>query len=461
MVSPKSGPGESVPCDFCNDQIAVLYCRADSAKLCLSCDQQVHSANALSLKHVRSQICDNCGAEPVSVRCATDNLVLCQECDWDAHGGCSVSAAHDRIPVEGFSGCPTALELGTAWGLDVEDKKPRIPSWSYRDPNANGVFDTWLQDLMVPSENAGIYGGSCGQKRQSSSCGKQKQVILRQLTQLYNRGLVGPDGGGGGGGGTDDLVPGTPNGDGWEGGGLGDPVDGVVSGVSQPLEQQRQQAPFTSLLMMQGPADRKESDQNVEGEMSWNTNPSDQGTQGNQLLSRTQIWDFNLGRLRGRDDSSPFEVGYGATDVGFMMKSYGELLKEASMATTKGFGEIYRTNCPIVHEDIAAFNSARASLGSGAGKPKCFGGSKDIHFMDQTVMVRGDSTIADMNKADIELLAKNRGNAMLRYKEKKKTRRYEKHIRYESRKARADTRKRVKGRFVKATEAPDGHIHQE
>ncbi len=34
--------------------------------------------------------------------------------------------------------------------------------------------------------------------------------------------------------------------------------------------------------------------------------------------------------------------------------------------------------------------------------------------------------------------------------------RYDKHIRYESRKARADTRKRVKGRFVKAGEAPDG-----
>lgn len=34
-----------------------------------------------------------------------------------------------------------------------------------------------------------------------------------------------------------------------------------------------------------------------------------------------------------------------------------------------------------------------------------------------------------------------------------RVRRYEKHIRYESRKLRADTRKRVKGRFVKSTEA--------
>jgi hypothetical protein len=33
--------------------------------------------------------------------------------------------------------------------------------------------------------------------------------------------------------------------------------------------------------------------------------------------------------------------------------------------------------------------------------------------------------------------------------------RYDKHIRYESRKLRADTRKRVKGRFVKSTEALD------
>lgn len=126
-------PGESRPCDFCNQQIAVLYCRADTAKLCLFCDQLVHSANALSKKHLRSQICDNCGSEPVSIRCDTDKLVLCQECDWDAHGSCAVSGAHDRSPVEGFSGCPSASDLASAWGLDIESKKnyiSSIPFWS-------------------------------------------------------------------------------------------------------------------------------------------------------------------------------------------------------------------------------------------------------------------------------------------------------------------------------------------
>ncbi|RWW68037.1 hypothetical protein BHE74_00024469, partial [Ensete ventricosum] len=48
-----------------------------------------------------------------------------------------------------------------------------------------------------------------------------------------------------------------------------------------------------------------------------------------------------------------------------------------------------------------------------------------------------------------------RESALIRYKEKKKTRKFDKKIRYASRKARADVRRRVKGRFVKAGEAYD------
>ncbi|KAA8519242.1 hypothetical protein F0562_013498 [Nyssa sinensis] len=49
----------------------------------------------------------------------------------------------------------------------------------------------------------------------------------------------------------------------------------------------------------------------------------------------------------------------------------------------------------------------------------------------------------------------SREGAVLRYKEKKKTRKFDKRIRYILRKARADVRKRVKGRFVKAGNAYD------
>ncbi|CAL5338089.1 unnamed protein product [Camellia sinensis] len=545
MVSPKSRTGESVPCDYCNDQIAVLYCRADSAKLCLFCDQHVHSANALSRKHLRSQICDNCGSEPVSVRCATDNLLLCHDCDWDAHGSCSVSASHDRNPVEGFSGSPSALELASALGIDLEDKKPQsqlpsIPNWSFQD--SSGVnFDSWmyksaagvtLQDLMVPSGNNAMMYSEMGSKRQSPSCGKQNQVLLRQLMELFKTEVVAVDDDNGGSGGGENLVPNQSD---WqqanvEGADLGSGGDDeVVDPVNQSLQQQQQQheTPFTSLLMMQTHVDPKSGDQIAQGNVFWDTNHNSQGT---------QIWDFSLGRLRGHDESSPLEMGYGTSDAGFMMKSYDELLKEASLASTKGFGEIYGANCSMTHEDLTVFhfyvqsalskvsidefakggwdpnftanypvqtqwtvngmlkcvtlvegwrspfasmissknaNKPTASHGPATSesnnlpigrpssglafiKPKGYSASKDIQFTESSVLLRGETPTAAITKADMEQLAQNRGNAMQRYKEKKKNRRYDKHIRYESRKARADTRKRVKGRFVKASEAPDG-----
>jgi len=49
-----------------------------------------------------------------------------------------------------------------------------------------------------------------------------------------------------------------------------------------------------------------------------------------------------------------------------------------------------------------------------------------------------------------EMSSLDRNSALSRYKEKKKSRRYEKHIRYESRKVRAETRTRIRGRFAKS-----------
>lgn len=406
-----------VSCDYCGERPAIFYCRADSAKLCLTCDQHVHSANALSKKHIRAQICDNCAAEPASVRCATDALVLCQECDWDAH--CVVSAAHDRSPVDGFTGCPSAFDLAAAWGLDLEKKKPAAAE-AYE-------WGGLLEELMVP--NAVIYsdcGGELGKRKKSPNCGKQKQVILKQLLELL------ADGGGDG----EDVRPRTPSGVGaWR------PEDFE----EQPLQEERRQGGgFTSLLMMQTAPDLKE-----DGNMLWNTST--------RVHSAQQIWDFNLGQLREHEEA---DVEYGGGEMVY------SVLKEASLA--KRGVDLSGVNCSIVPEDMIPFNSDQmASQGpatsesnnmpvskrSDYSKTKCFGGSKDISIMGQSILVPTESTIA---KNDLDLLAKNRGNAMQRYMEKKKTRRYEKHIRYESRKARADTRKRVKGRFVKASEAPAG-----
>lgn len=312
MGTPKSETTQ-VPCDFCTDQVAVLYCRADSAKLCLFCDQHVHSANLLSRKHLRSQICDNCTSEPVSVRCATDNLVLCQECDLDAHGSNFVSASHDRTPIEGFSGCPSAMELALIWGFDLDEKKlddpstSLIPSWS-----GCGVQDMVMQvepwmcrsnggvsylDLIVPNDKATVYGNvnnvemvTMSKEQQSPTCGKYKHLIYKQLVELLNRNLITGDGGGGdgGGGGGDNLMPQTPNRSCWQGNvEAADFGNGNASNVASstvPQQPLQEQAPFTSLLMMPSQMDLKPSGQVAGEDLIWDGNANAQGTQVNSLL---------------------------------------------------------------------------------------------------------------------------------------------------------------------------------
>ncbi|KAI6686747.1 hypothetical protein NL676_032660 [Syzygium grande] len=494
MVGPDSRTaGEKrVPCDFCTDRFAVLYCRSDAAKLCLLCDHHVHSANLLSRKHLRSQICDNCASAPASARCSTDNLVLCQDCDWDAHAASPVPSSHLRSRVDGFSGCPSALELASLLGLDLaadEDKKsghsglPRndgqlmqevissMEGWVY-GASGNGFG---FQDLMVPNDTA-LSAPYTGVVKQGSTgrtnCGRRKQEMHKQLVELLKRDFEdNSDGGGGGGGGGDNLVPRTPNRTtaAWPEDGEGicgehqhgsDGVDAAVMDHHQPFQQQ---PTFTSLLMFPTQRDLEESGRSAVG-----VGTSNVGGQS------TQIWDFNLGRLRSQEEANAVEVGYGKSNEGFMIKSYNELMKETSITTTKMLGDVYQLNGYVMPEDSAFYNASssnlaasqgpatsesnnlpvpRPSSGSALAKAKGSANSKSYNFADQTLITSGSET-AVKTKADLELLAQNRGNAMLRYKEKKKNRRYDKHIRYESRKARADTRKRVKGRFVKASEAP-------
>lgn len=110
------------PCDYCGDSTALLYCRADSAKLCFSCDREVHSTNQLFSKHTRTQLCDACDDSPATILCSTECSVLCQNCDWERHN-LSLSSVHDRRPLEGFTGCPSVTELLTILGFEYLGKK--------------------------------------------------------------------------------------------------------------------------------------------------------------------------------------------------------------------------------------------------------------------------------------------------------------------------------------------------
>ncbi|KAL2323126.1 hypothetical protein Fmac_027505 [Flemingia macrophylla] len=89
--------GKARPCDYCGQSTALLSCRADSTKLCLSCDREVLSTNQLFSKHTHTLLCDSCDHSPATILCSTESSILCQNCDWETHNP-ALSSLHDRRP---------------------------------------------------------------------------------------------------------------------------------------------------------------------------------------------------------------------------------------------------------------------------------------------------------------------------------------------------------------------------
>ncbi|XP_047091856.1 zinc finger protein CONSTANS-LIKE 14-like [Lolium rigidum] len=470
----KDGGGrQQWPCDYCGDAAAALHCRADAARLCVACDRHVHAANALSRKHVRAPLCAGCAARPAAARVAAggaDPAFLCADCD----GGCEAAA---RVPVEGFSGCPAAHELAASWGLDlllpggavaaagcgfgtghVHDDED---AFFFSNLDYSMLVDPEMRDLYVPCnppEAVAATGGAGGRPLKGEALCQQLAEMARRETDASPQ----PQG-------YSDLSPRTPRRS--SAGRLPD---------KQPLPPAPEApSPYTSLLMMP-PANcaeliGKDDDEPLQWEF---TAPSP--------VPPTQIWDFNLGRSRNHNENSALEIGFGSNSGGFMIKSYNDMLKEISSGTTKDLEDIYDSGYCAAAEDIMSTNicqlpskntstasnkrlkvSSCTSTNDGpttsgshvptsgplvsSSHDKGAAPSREISFGDQTIVPIGAERPA--TRMDSETLALNRDSAMQRYKEKRKNRRYEKHIRYESRKLRADTRKRVKGRFVKSNEA--------
>ncbi|XP_042475120.1 zinc finger protein CONSTANS-LIKE 4-like [Macadamia integrifolia] len=89
-------------CDSCKSAAALLFCRADSAFLCIGCDGKVHGANKLASRHERVWMCEVCEQVPASVTCKADAATLCVTCDHDIHSANPLARRHERFPVVPF-----------------------------------------------------------------------------------------------------------------------------------------------------------------------------------------------------------------------------------------------------------------------------------------------------------------------------------------------------------------------
>ncbi|CAA7062389.1 unnamed protein product [Microthlaspi erraticum] len=85
-------------CDACKSVAAAVFCRVDSAFLCITCDTRIHSFT----RHERVWVCEVCEQAPAAVTCKADAAALCVTCDSDIHSANPLASRHERVPVESF-----------------------------------------------------------------------------------------------------------------------------------------------------------------------------------------------------------------------------------------------------------------------------------------------------------------------------------------------------------------------
>lgn len=106
-------------CDSCKTTSATVFCRADSAFLCLLCDSKIHAANKLASRHARVWVCEVCEQAPASVTCKADAAALCVTCDNDIHSANPLARRHERVPVVPFY--DSNVEVKSHGGTDGDD----------------------------------------------------------------------------------------------------------------------------------------------------------------------------------------------------------------------------------------------------------------------------------------------------------------------------------------------------
>ena len=138
----------SKPCDSCKSAAAILFCRPDSAFLCMGCDSKIHGANKLASRHERVWMCEVCEQAPAAVTCKADAAALCVTCDSDIHSANPLARRHDRVPVEPFYDSAESLVKSSSSTISatantaVNFLVPTIDeneaaSWLLPNPNVN------------------------------------------------------------------------------------------------------------------------------------------------------------------------------------------------------------------------------------------------------------------------------------------------------------------------------------
>ncbi|KAK1389014.1 zinc finger protein CONSTANS-LIKE 12-like [Heracleum sosnowskyi] len=403
-----------VLCDYCGVVGPMVFCESDSATLCLHCDKCVHSANTLSRRHLRTLICEKCNSQPAVVRCMDDKILLCQVCEWN---GCS-GPAHRIQKLNSYDGCPSIDEFSNIW--------PSLLELPY--PSACDSSFTPMSTSLTVNENSINSPNECS-----------FLLINESLPSIKIDNIVGPS----------TVVP--------------------LNSNNLPICNNDQ----ASLL------------------------PPEKGSNLPKICPSLKDIILSEGDdiCKGVDLDVTLNFDCGYEMIGFSQQSKNQrdnggldclvLEKPLPVTETNNLIENSLEAASAPQQDCITFQSPQvngpASLlqaMSGSASTMLMNRSchKDIGMPFPTgplslTTITGESSVADYQDCGLSSVflagespwessldtsfPQARDKAKMRYNEKKKTRMFGKQIRYASRKARADTRKRVKGRFVKTGEAYD------
>ncbi|PIN08096.1 GATA-4/5/6 transcription factor [Handroanthus impetiginosus] len=147
--------GGARTCDTCRSAASAVYCRADLAYLCTSCDARIHASNQLASRHERVWVCESCERAPAAFLCKADSASLCATCDAEIHSANPLARRHHRIPVPPIPGTlygPSAAAHGEAIIGDGDDDD-EATSWLLLNPMKNGDGEQGNE------ENGALFGG--------------------------------------------------------------------------------------------------------------------------------------------------------------------------------------------------------------------------------------------------------------------------------------------------------------
>eukprot|EP00250_Pteridium_aquilinum_P002007 c12219_g1_i1 orf=322-1776(-) len=464
----RASGAKTAKCGFCEERLAFLYCKADTAHLCLECDYHVHAANPLALKHARAPLCDCCGERTATLQCEQEARFFCAACEQGAH----VGEGHNHIKVLPFRGCVTPAQLASAWrchpsssplcDVFLPSKTATLdkPCWTSDGALRSILGSTWTSSLdsFLLSVSKPY---SADQSGSSDHCSGGESVwrkaFCEQLEQLQR---------------------------------LQYEENDTSAGLQQEsfqecmlLSPEKFHVPYVTVEAQTNSDVPPQMEVSAKHEFSYitscpqQTRPSVIGSWNRNTerkISETKV-------VTSLDTFKKLNEAHRRLQVDNVKELSSWIIPSSSLEVSMENASLRRIEeqlsaAPQPHIQKSAWNPGRVperTSGHGCSDSSPREATESFSFNEDVPVPcvkssnseiqlkpnhgRGYSNgpvVTDCGSAptsfESEASAQARGSAMMRYKEKRKTRNFEKFVRYESRKARAETRLRVRGRFVKA-----------